>query len=58
MFTISYACALIVPIIAGAVWDLTGIPALTFVPLALCAVTLTLLGAMLTRHSAAEFRRG
>lgn len=52
MFTISYACALVVPTIAGAVWDLTGIPVLVFVPIGLCAITLTVLGVILTRDAA------
>src|SRR5690606_4250141 len=53
MFTISYTCAVIIPIISGALWDLTGIPEMAFVPIGICAMTLTLLGATLTRHSAA-----
>lgn len=53
MFTISYTCALIVPIIAGAVWDLTGVPVLVFVPIICCAVTLTVLGVILTREAQA-----
>jgi CP family cyanate transporter-like MFS transporter len=38
MFSISYSCALIVPIISGALWDLTGVPAVAFLPMALCAL--------------------
>ncbi len=53
MFTISYACALVVPTLAGAVWDLTGVPVMVFAPIALCAVTLTVLGVILTRHAQA-----
>lgn len=40
MFTLSYGCAVIVPIISGLLWDLSGIPALAFVPIGLCAVLL------------------
>jgi CP family cyanate transporter-like MFS transporter len=40
MMTISYSCAVIVPIISGGLWDLTGVPVLAFVPIALCAVML------------------
>ena len=40
MFTLSYGCAVIVPIISGVLWDLSGIPALAFVPIGLCAVLL------------------
>ena len=37
MFTISYTLAVIIPTLSGALWDLTGIPWMTFVPLAVCA---------------------
>jgi CP family cyanate transporter-like MFS transporter len=40
MFTISYSCAVIVPIISGAAWDSTGIATLAFVPIALGNVLL------------------
>ncbi len=50
MFTISYACAVIVPVVSGAIWDLTGAAWTTFVPLGICAVTMTVLGARLTRY--------
>jgi CP family cyanate transporter-like MFS transporter len=50
MFTISYAGAVIVPVICGAVWDLTGAAWTAFVPLALCAVVMTLVGFRLTRY--------
>lgn len=35
MFTISYSCAVVTPIISGLAWDLTGIPALAFIPIGL-----------------------
>ncbi|HMA73680.1 MAG TPA: MFS transporter [Xanthobacteraceae bacterium] len=38
MFTISYSCAVIVPIISGIAWDLTGMPAMAFLPMALMAL--------------------
>jgi CP family cyanate transporter-like MFS transporter len=38
MFTISYSCAVIVPILSGIAWDLTGLPATAFVPIALIAL--------------------
>jgi CP family cyanate transporter-like MFS transporter len=38
MFTISYSCAVVIPIISGALWDLTGSPIATFVPLGLCTL--------------------
>jgi MFS transporter, CP family, cyanate transporter len=43
MFTISYSCAVIVPIISGAAWDLTGISGTAFVPIALSGVLLMVL---------------
>jgi cyanate permease len=50
MFTISYACAIVIPTICGALWDVTGKPWAAFVPLALCAATLTVIGAITARH--------
>jgi CP family cyanate transporter-like MFS transporter len=43
MFTISYSCAVIVPVISGLVWDLSGIAALAFAPIALCGIVLVVL---------------
>jgi CP family cyanate transporter-like MFS transporter len=40
MFTISYSCAVITPVLSGLAWDLTGIAQSAFVPLGLCAVLL------------------
>jgi CP family cyanate transporter-like MFS transporter len=40
MFTISYSCAVVVPVVSGMAWDLSGIPASAFVPIALCALML------------------
>ena len=48
MFTISYSIALIVPVICGACWDFTGLPWTAFMPMALCAVGLTIFGTALT----------
>ena len=53
MFTISYTLAVIIPTLSGALWDLSGIPWMAFVPLALCAVALTTLGVVLSRHRTA-----
>jgi CP family cyanate transporter-like MFS transporter len=50
MFTISYACAVIVPVVCGAIWDLTGAAWTAFLPLAACAVVMAALGAWLTRY--------
>ncbi len=38
MFTISYSCAVIVPILSGIAWDLSGLPVTAFVPMALMAL--------------------
>ncbi|MEI9805521.1 MAG: MFS transporter [Pseudolabrys sp.] len=43
MFTISYSCAVIVPVISGLFWDLSGIAALAFLPIALCGILLVIL---------------
>jgi MFS transporter, CP family, cyanate transporter len=43
MFTISYSCAVIVPVLSGLAWDLSGIAAMAFVPVALAGVLLALL---------------
>jgi CP family cyanate transporter-like MFS transporter len=40
MFTISYTCAVIAPVLSGLLWDLTGIAWSAFVPLGLCACIL------------------
>jgi MFS transporter, CP family, cyanate transporter len=49
MLTIAYACAIIVPTICGALWDLTGRPWTAFLPLCLCAAALTVLGTLVTK---------
>jgi len=36
MFVISYSCAVIVPIVSGALWDLTGWPLAPFIPMGFC----------------------
>jgi CP family cyanate transporter-like MFS transporter len=42
MFTISYSCAVIVPIISGVLWDVTGWTLAPFIPIGVC--TLVLIG--------------
>ena len=54
MFTISYTLAVIIPTLAGALWDLTGMPRMAFVPLSVCACTLTALGVLLSRQRGAS----
>jgi CP family cyanate transporter-like MFS transporter len=43
MFTISYSCAVIVPVISGLAWDLSGVAKLAFAPIAVCGVLLVIL---------------
>jgi len=40
MFTISYGGAVAIAVISGAAWDLSGVPALSFAPLAICGIGL------------------
>jgi MFS transporter, CP family, cyanate transporter len=49
MFTVSYTCAIVIPTICGALWDVTGKPWTAFVPLCICCVSLTALGAIAAR---------
>jgi CP family cyanate transporter-like MFS transporter len=53
MLTIAYTCAIVIPTICGALWDLTGQPWAAFVPLCLCAVALTVLGSIVAKYRAA-----
>jgi CP family cyanate transporter-like MFS transporter len=39
-FTISFGGAVIIVTLSGAAWDISGVPALAFVPSALCAIVL------------------
>ena len=43
MFTISYSCAVIVPVISGLAWDLSGISGMAFAPIAICGIILIML---------------
>jgi CP family cyanate transporter-like MFS transporter len=56
MFTISYTCAIIIPTVSGALWDLSGKPWAAFIPSSLCAVTLTVFGAVVARYRPAHER--
>jgi len=49
MFTVSYGGAVLVAIASGAAWDLSGVPSLAFVPLAICAVMLVAITARMRR---------
>jgi MFS transporter, CP family, cyanate transporter len=50
MLTISYTLAILIPTISGALWDATGKPWMTFVPLGVCAAALTVLGTVASRY--------
>jgi CP family cyanate transporter-like MFS transporter len=43
MFTISYSCAVIVPIVSGLAWDATEVPAVAFIPITVGAVLIIVL---------------
>jgi CP family cyanate transporter-like MFS transporter len=43
MFTISYSCAVAIPIIGGLAWDASGIALVSFLPIGLCALILSVL---------------
>ncbi len=43
MFTISYSCAVAIPIIGGLAWDASGIAIVSFVPIGLCALVVSAL---------------
>jgi MFS transporter, CP family, cyanate transporter len=58
MFTISYTCAIVIPTICGALWDITGKPWTAFVPLCLCCVGLTVFGSIAARYRPIEEVRG
>jgi CP family cyanate transporter-like MFS transporter len=43
MFTISYSCAVVVPVLSGLAWDISGIAGSAFVPIGLCGLVLAVL---------------
>jgi len=53
MFTISYSCAVLVPIVSGYAWDTSGIPAMAFVPIGVCNFLLIALAAGIPRYARA-----
>jgi len=50
MFTISYSTAVVVPTLSGLLWDMTGLPATAFAPIAVCAVMIAALAPTLPIH--------
>jgi CP family cyanate transporter-like MFS transporter len=53
MYTLSYGCAVLVPLISGAAWDLTGVAYMAFLPIAGAALLLLALAPRDHRPSAA-----
>jgi CP family cyanate transporter-like MFS transporter len=49
-FTLSYGGAVLIAIVCGVLWDVSGVPALSFVPLAVCAVTLAMIATHMLRR--------
>jgi CP family cyanate transporter-like MFS transporter len=43
MFTISYSCAVAIPIIGGLAWDASGLAAVAFVPIGVCGLVISTL---------------
>jgi CP family cyanate transporter-like MFS transporter len=54
MFTISYSCAVVIPIISGALWDITGVAALAFAPIGISGLLLILLAPAINHVRPAE----
>ena len=40
VFTLSYGSAVLIAVVAGALWDLTGLPGIVYLPFAVCAAVL------------------
>jgi CP family cyanate transporter-like MFS transporter len=53
MFTISYSCAVIVPVISGILWDVSGIAAFAFLPIGLAGILLVILAPAINHVRAA-----
>jgi CP family cyanate transporter-like MFS transporter len=54
MFTISYSCAVAIPIIGGLAWDASGIALVAFVPIGLCALVISALPFCIDFHRRSE----
>jgi MFS transporter, CP family, cyanate transporter len=57
MLTISYTCAIVVPTLCGALWDLTGLSWTTFVLPCICCLGLTAAGIIVARYPSATEQR-
>jgi CP family cyanate transporter-like MFS transporter len=54
MFTISYSCAVVTPIVSGMLWDRSGIAALAFAPIGIAGLLLVLLAPAINHVPRAE----
>lgn len=54
MLTIAYTCAIVIPTLCGALWDLSGKSWTTFVLPCICCVGLTITGAIVARYPPAS----
>ena len=52
MFTIAYTFGILLPVVSGAAWDLTGVSQMAFVPFLIGLVALSVFGALLMRFPA------
>jgi MFS transporter, CP family, cyanate transporter len=50
VFTLSYGCAVMIAVLAGALWDATGVAGLVYLPFAVCAALLSVTAIVLRRH--------
>jgi CP family cyanate transporter-like MFS transporter len=57
MFTISYSCAVIVPVVSGLIWDASALPAAAFVPIGLCNFLLIGLASTIRARAPASQQR-
>jgi CP family cyanate transporter-like MFS transporter len=58
MFTVGYTMSVLVPVLSGALWDISGIAWMAFAPALACAVALGLLGPILVRFPVPEEAQG
>jgi CP family cyanate transporter-like MFS transporter len=49
-FTLSYGGAVLIAIASGALWDISGVPALSFAPLVVCAVALATIALLMLQR--------
>jgi CP family cyanate transporter-like MFS transporter len=54
MFTISYSCAVVIPIVSGALWDMSGVAELAFAPIGVAGLLLILLAPAINHVQRAE----